>query len=85
MHDGIWALQRWWNWALPDGIGLCLLAIVPANAGPRAGHGGTGGRPCGGIVRIYDGPPSRPGGRRWPLEGGPASAGRPWAAGCRTE
>jgi len=44
VHDGIGAL--------PDGIGLCLPATVPA----RAGHGGgaveLARRPCGGIVRI---------------------------------
>jgi len=37
VHDGIGAL--------PNGIGLCPLATVPA----RAGNGGTGSRPCGGI------------------------------------
>ena len=43
------------------GIGLCLLATVPA----RAGHGGTGSPPpCGGIVRILRRLSEPAGGRR---------------------
>jgi len=65
VHDGIGAL--------PDGIGLCPHATVPA----RAGHGGgtveLARRPCGGIVRILRRLSEPPGGRRWPPEGGPAS------------
>ena len=65
VHDGIGAL--------PDSVGLCPLATVPA----RAGHGGAmvelARRPCGGIVRILRRLFEPPGGRRWPPEGGPAS------------
>ena len=49
--------------ALPDGIGLCLLATVPA----RAEHGGgtveLARRLCGGIVRILRRLSEPPGGR----------------------
>ena len=65
MHDGIGAL--------PDRIGVCPHATVPA----RAGHGGgtveLARRPCGGIVRILRRLSEPSGGRRWPPEGGPAS------------
>jgi len=44
VHDGIGAL--------PDGIGLCPLAIVPATAGHGGGTVELARRLCGGIVRI---------------------------------
>jgi len=82
--QGLGTVGALWNWrphgrvhdgigALPDRIGLCLLATVPA----RAGHGGgtveMASRPCGGIVKILRRLSEPPGGRRWPPVGGPAS------------
>ena len=76
MHDGIGAL--------PDRIGVCPHATVPA----RAGHGGgtveLARRPCGGIVRILRRLSETPGGRRWPQRVA-RPLWRPWAAGCTTE
>jgi len=80
VHDGIGAL--------PDGIGLCPHATVPA----RAGHGGgtveLACRPCGGIVRILRRVSELLGGRREAVGGLRREARplwRPWAAGCTTE
>jgi len=65
VHDGIGAL--------PDGIGLCPHATVPAWAGHGGGTVELARRPCGGIVRILRRLSEPPGGRRWPPVGGPAS------------
>ena len=88
VHDGIGAL--------PDSIGLCPLATVPARAWYGGGTVELARRPCGGIVR---GP--CPQGPRWNwlaacagassefYEGSPsrreAALWRPWAAGYTTE
>ena len=45
MHDGIGAL--------PDGIGLCPLATVPARAGNGGGHGGIGSPPVRGHRQNF--------------------------------
>jgi len=58
VHDGIGAL--------PDGIGLCPHATVPA----RAGNGGTGSPPVRGHRQNFT---KALRGRRWPPEGGPVS------------
>jgi len=58
---------------LPDGIGLCPHATVPASAGHGGGTVELAGRTCGGIVRILRRLSKPPGGRRWPPEGGSAS------------
>jgi len=80
VHDEIWAL--------PDGIGLCPLAAVPAAAGHGGGTVEQRRRPCGGIVRILRRIAESPGGRREAVGGLRRVARplwRPGAAGCTTE
>jgi len=72
VHDGIGAL--------PDGIGLCPLAIVPA----RAGHGGIGSPPVRGHRQILRRLSVPLGGRRWPPEGA-RPLWTPWVAGGTTK
>jgi len=55
VHDGIGAL--------PDGVGLCPLATVPARAGNGGGTVELARRPCGGIVRILRRLSEPPGGK----------------------
>ena len=55
LHDGIGAL--------PDGVGHCPLATVPARAGNSGGTVELARRPCGGIVGILRRLSEPPGGK----------------------